>query len=166
MAEYVSVEEFEAMLAEENAGAPSAVPVFVAPKPTDRGFYARRERALEFSRQQMAAAAEVAGLEKRIKGQVEPDAGLLVDLDAALGRQKAVMDEQVEFVLAFVRAIKYVDTDPARLKVRPADGPERGQFEAEARTLLRECSQAEFEAMLKAAQGVGQAQVPPTSGGR
>lgn len=163
---YLSVEEFEAMLQAETEDAPTATPVFVAPRPTDRGFYARRERAIEFSRQQMAAAAEVANLEGSVAGLATPDAGLLAELDAALARQKAVLDDQVEFVLTFVRAIKYTDTEPPRLKVRPADELERAAFDEEARALLRECSQSDFERMLQAAQGVGATQVPPRNGGR
>ena len=51
MTESVSQAEFEAWLeAENDGGRPSAVPVFVAPKPTDKGFYRRRKAQLEFAR--------------------------------------------------------------------------------------------------------------------
>lgn len=165
MPEYVSQAEFEAMLAAEEESPTVAVPVFVAPKVTDRGFYARRERALDFSRQQMAAAARVAALETRVRTDA-PDAALVDELDAALAEQRQVLAAQVAFVLPFVRAIKYTDSEPPRLWVRPAEGPERESFDGVALTLLEQCSQAEFEAMLQAAQGVAQAKVPPTNGGR
>lgn len=158
---YMTEEEFQAMLMAEEETPPTATALFVAPKPTDRGFYARQERAEAFSKRQTMAVMELARLEREFSQEGPPSAELLDEMQAALGRNKALRDEQVEFLLTFVRGIKYHDPPPARVKVRPGAGPELDAFEEEARELLKECSQAEFQAMLQAAQGVGAAPVVP-----
>jgi hypothetical protein len=169
-------EEFAAMLQAEEETPPTATPIFVAPKVTNRGFYGRQERAEAFSRQQTMAVMEMARLEREFnQAGAAPSAELLDQMQAALGRNKELREQQVEFLLGFVRGIKYHppthagggEATPARVKVRPGAGPALDAFEEEARALLKECSQAEFQAMLQAAQGVGAAPVvPPANGGR
>lgn len=158
---YMTEEEFAAMLQAEEETPPTATPIFVAPKVTNRGFYGRQERAEAFSQQQTLAVMELARLEREFKQSPEPSVEMLDQMQAALGRNRELREQQVEFLLTFVRGIKYHDTTPARVKVRPGAGPALDQFEEEARALLKECSQAEFQAMLQAAQGVGAAPVVP-----
>jgi len=173
--QYMTEEEFQAMLQAEEETPPTATVIFVAPKVTDRGFYARQERAEAFSQQQTLAVMELARLEREFSQSATPSAELLDQMQAALGRNKELREQQVEFLLTFVRGIKYHpptpagggEASPVRVKVRPGEGAALDQFEEEARGLLKECSQAEFQAMLQAAQGVGAAPVvPPTNGDR
>lgn len=167
---YVSEEEFLAGLqAEEEARTPRVV--FVAPKPSDRGYHIRRGRVMEFTRRQTEVTTQAAQVRLRLD-KLDPDDvdgadALLTRLDGILQLGRDLLDEQVEFLLPYVRAVKYPDGEGWRFWPRPtADGEERERFEAEARALLKDASEEEFQAMLKAAQGVGQAQVPPTNGGK
>lgn len=166
---YVSEEEFLASLqAEEEARTPRVV--FVAPKPSDRGYHIRRGRVMEFTRRQTEVTTQAAQVRLRLD-KLDPDDAdgadaLLEKLDGILALGGKLLDEQVEFLLPYVKAVKYPDGEGWRFWPRPTADGERDQFEAEARALLKDASEEEFQAMLKAAQGVGQAQVPPTNGGK
>ena len=181
MTQSLSQAEFEAWLeAENDGGRPSAVPVFVAPKPTDKGFYRRRKAQLEFARRQMAVQAETTKIQTQMQAtqsemaaagedakRVEELAGqsfaLLERLNELLAEQQAFVDEQVEYLAPFIRAIKEPREDGTwGYRPRPFAAEEQAAFDAEVRDLLRESSQAEFDAMLKAASGQGAAPaVPP-----
>ena len=167
---FVSEAEFLASLqAEEEARTPRVV--FVAPKPSNRGYHIRRTRVIEFTRRQTDVQTQAARVQLKLDKVKDNDTeaadALLAQLDGIMDASAALIQEQVEFLLPYVRAVKYPEGEGWRFWPRPtADGEERERFEAEARALLKDASEEEFQAMLKAAQGVGQAQVPPTNGGK
>lgn len=167
---YVTEDEFLASLAAEEE-APTPRVVFVAPKPSDRGYHIRRTRVMEFNRRQTDVQTQAARVQLKMEKVKDSDpdaaAALLAQLDGIMDTAAALIQEQVEFLLPYVKAVKYPEGEGWRFWPRPtADGEERERFEAEARALLKDASEEEFQAMLKAAQGVGQAQVPPTNGGK
>lgn len=166
---FVSEEEFLASLQQE-AETPSPRVVFVAPKPSDRGYHIRRTRVMEFSRRQTDVQTQAAKVQLKIEKVKDSDpdtaSALLGQLDGIMDAAAALVQEQVEFLLPYIKAVKYPDGEGWRFWPRPTADEERDQFEAEARALLKDASEEEFQAMLKAAQGVGQAQVPPTNGGK
>lgn len=94
---------------------------------------------------------------------------LMPGLDEALVKQAAFLDQQVAFLLPFIRAIKYPPTTPDgswSYKARPWGREQQAEFDAEARALLEESSEEEFQQMLDAATAQGQGAVPSRSGGK
>lgn len=180
MNQFVNQEEFEAWLAEQGEARPTRAPVFVAPKLTDKGFYKRRQAQLEFARRQMQVSADMAKVQAQMqdiqrqseaaedparRAELEAQSfALLGKLDGLMEAQARFVDEQVEFLLPFIRAIKDSRPDGTwGYRPRPYGKAEQAVFDAEARELLRDSSQAEFDAMLRAASGQGATPaVPPT----
>lgn len=209
-------EEFLASLEAEEGRPPSAIPVFMPPKPTDRGYVHRREKALDYQRRAMAVQTavgqmqtqfapvqarlnEIVALQTQLgeeKAQLEATGAATVAIDDALVKlegeatalagqtfalleeinklsasQVEFLNEQVEFLLPYIRAIKYPSSadgaTSARYWARPYGGEDLERFEAEARALLRDSTQNQFNNMLAAVTGQGgQQAVPPKSAGR
>jgi molecular chaperone GrpE (heat shock protein) len=169
--------EWQANEGDEQA---TRVPVFVAPKPTDKGFYKRRMAQLEFARRQMQVSSDMAKVQAEMErvqraaaNETDParqtelaeqSFQMLDKLDDLLAAQAAFVDEQIDFLLPFVRAIN--ELKPSGVwgyRPRPYAAEEQDAFDEEVRELLRESSQEEFDAMLKAASGQGATPaVPPT----
>ena len=135
MTEFLSYEELMQALGEEAERTPE--PVFVAPKPTDKGYHARRKALMDFKMRAADLQKEATKFQtkiERLSAEVTrlmeqlaatPDDGLRATLqtrideetrriEAAFAETKALLDltealaaEQVEFLLPYFKAIKY-----------------------------------------------------------
>lgn len=215
MPDYISQEEFEALLDEADL---SPRPVFVQPKMTDRGYFTRRESVMKYRQGQAKLIREAQGLEREqkkffkqaervgstldrlekakadgiaaasevgnaydasaIDGQIaeaEAERDALEEQVEVIARKlEAISEEtakfgdlQVDLILPYIRAIMYPQADgTAKYWARPKDIHGAGEFEEAARALLRDAPGNEFERMLDAITGAGDASraVPPKSG--
>lgn len=113
--------------------------------------------------------AAQAAAQAKVDALAEQVAGTLATLDGMMERQQAFMAEQVEFLLPYIEAIRYPAPNGAwTYKRRPKDDVEAYQaFQNEARSLLAETSEEDFQRMLEAvAPSGGSPAVPPKSGGK
>lgn len=114
-----------------------------------------------------ADEADKAAAQARVDTLAEQMAGTLTSLDGMMERQQAFLGEQVDFLLPFIGAIRYPAPNGAwTYKQRPRNDVEAYQaFLDEARALLTETSEEDFERMLEAVvPSGGQTAVPPKSG--
>jgi len=133
--EFLSYEDLMQALGEETERTPE--PVFVAPKPTDKGYHGRRKALMDFKMRAASLQQEAAKFQTKIERlsaeatrlteqmAATEDDGLRATLqtrideetrriEAAFAETKAILDlveglaaEQVEFLLPYFKAIKY-----------------------------------------------------------
>lgn len=96
MTEFVSQAEFEALLNTEAEEALEPVAVFVAPKPTDRGFHRVRTLRIEFARKQTGLQAEQQGAQAKmtlLKQEVDAVDERMAQWGRERERLRAALDE-------------------------------------------------------------------------
>jgi hypothetical protein len=116
-----------------------------------------------------ADEADKTAAQARVDALTDQMTATLASLDGMMERQQAFLGEQVEFLLPFIGAIRYPAPNGAwTYKKRPKDDVEAYQaFQNEARGLLAETTEEDFERMLEAVvPSGGQTAVPPKSGGK
>lgn len=114
--------------------------------------------------QREAAKAALEGLGVREQELVAEAMSVVERVNSLAEQQAAFLDEQIEFLLPFIRAHKLVET--GLYLPRPYGGEELEAFLDETRVLLADESQERLTEMLNLASGGGQAAVPPKSAGR
>lgn len=158
MTEYIDQAAFERLLAEEDGAAElNPVPVFLAPRTKDRGYWKRVETAMEFqvrikNAQRDMAASAMAASKADAAGDATEYASAIADAKDAL---HALIAEMSEFVAPYIRAIKYPQADGTiKYWARPAGaGDDLMRYEADVKALLYDAPGDEFAAMMTAIMG-------------